>query len=65
LGAVIEHMTFVRDHHRKIERVALVTDSAILTLAPKIARHFAHPEFRVFRGGQRAAALAWLQRADA
>ena len=44
-GALIEHMKFVRDHHRKIDRVAAVTDSKILTIAPKIAEHFAHPEF--------------------
>jgi hypothetical protein len=45
LGAVIEHMS----------------DSTILTWAPKIAEHFAHPEFKVFRSGDRAAALAWLR----
>ena len=61
LGAVIEHMSFVRDHHRKIERVAVVTDSTILKMAPKIAAHFAHPEFKVFKSGERAAALAWLR----
>ena len=60
-GALVEHMKFVRDHHRKIDRVAAVTDSKILTIAPKIAEHFAHPEFKVFRSGERASALAWLQ----
>jgi hypothetical protein len=59
--ALIEHISFVRDHHRKIERVAAVTDSTILTIAPKIAEHFAHPKFKVFRSGERANALAWLQ----
>jgi hypothetical protein len=62
-GALIEHLRFVHDHHRKIERVAAVTDSAILTIAPKIAEHFVHPEFRIFASGERADALAWLQRA--
>ena len=57
-GALIEHISVVRDHHRKIERVAAVTDSAILTIAPKIAEHFAHPEFKVFRSGEKADALA-------
>jgi hypothetical protein len=31
--------------------VAAVTDSQVLTIAPKIAEHFAHPEFKVFRSG--------------
>ena len=61
LGALIEHMRFVRDHHRKIERMAVVTDGTILTVAPKIAEHFAHPEFKVFRSEERDNALAWLQ----
>jgi len=61
LGALIGHIRFIRDHQRKIERVAAVTDSTILTIAPKIAENFAHPEFKVFRSGERANALAWLQ----
>jgi len=60
-GALVEHLKFVREHHRKIDRVAAVTDSKILSIAPKIAEHFAHPEFKVFAAGQRAEALAWLQ----
>lgn len=61
LGALVEHMRFVRDHHRHIERVAVVTDSRVLAIGPAIAEHFAHPEFKVFKSGQRASALAWLQ----
>src|SRR4051794_28660654 len=60
-AALAEHVSFIRDHHRKIERVAVVTDSTVLRMAPKIAEHFAHPEFKVFKNGQRASALAWLQ----
>ena len=59
--ALIGHIRFIRDHHRKIDRVAAVTDSTILTIAPKIAEHFAHPEFKVFRSGERVSALAWLE----
>jgi len=62
-GALIGHVRFVRDHQRKIDRVAAVTDSTILAILPKIAEHFAHPEFKVFRSGERASALAWLQSA--
>ena len=60
-GALIEHLKFVRDHHRLIDRVAAVTDSGFLSIAPRIADHFAHPEIRVFPGAERAQALAWLQ----
>jgi hypothetical protein len=60
-AALIGHLKFVRDHHRNIDRVAAVTDSAFLKIAPKIAEHFAHPEIRVFASSEKASALAWLQ----
>jgi hypothetical protein len=60
-AALIGHMKFVRDHHRSIDRVAAVTESTFLKIAPKIAEHFAHPEIRVFASSEKASALAWLQ----
>jgi len=60
-GAVIDHLKFVYDHHRNIDRVAAVTDAAFLKIAPKIAQHFAHPEIKVFASGERVKALEWLQ----
>jgi stage II sporulation SpoAA-like protein len=60
-GALIEHLKFVHDHHRNIDRVAVVTDAAFLKIAPTIAQHFAHPEIRVFASGERMTALEWLQ----
>ncbi len=51
----------VHNHHRDIERVAAVTDSDFLRIAPAIARHFLRPEIRVFPSNQEAEALAWLQ----
>ncbi len=61
LSALIEHMKFVRDHHRRIDRIAVITDSAILKIAPKIASHFAHPAFKVFESGDREEAMAWIE----
>jgi hypothetical protein len=60
-GALIEHLKFVHDRHRSIDRVAAVTDDAFLKIAPRIAQHFAHPEIRVFRTDEKDKALAWLQ----
>ena len=45
-AAMIEHLKFVRDHHRKIRCVAAVTDSSFLKVAPRIAAHFAQPEIK-------------------
>jgi hypothetical protein len=60
-GALIAHFTFVRDHHRKIEKVAVVSDSTFLSVAPRFASHFVHANLRHFAHDQRDAALAWLR----
>jgi hypothetical protein len=51
-AALIEHLRFVRDHHRNIRRVKV---------APRIAAHFAHPEIKVFGDAEKARALGWLE----
>jgi hypothetical protein len=60
-AALVAHFRFVRDHHRKIEKVAVVSDSTFLSVAPKIAAHFVAADVRHFPHDQRDAALAWLR----
>lgn len=60
-AALIEHMKFVRDHHRKIERVAAVTDSGFIKVARAVATHLAQPDIRLFGADEEARALAWLE----
>ena len=45
-GALIEHMKFVHDHHRKIDRVAAVTDNAFLKIAPRLLSTLRIPKSR-------------------
>jgi hypothetical protein len=59
-GALVSHLRFVRDHHRKIERIAVVTDSGVLSVLPRIANHFIAAEVRHFEYAEREAALRWL-----
>ena len=60
-ASLIEHLKFVRDHHRKIARVAAVTDSGFIKVARAVARHFAQPDIRQFPHDQEVRALAWLE----
>ena len=60
-GALVEHLKFVRDHQQKIDRVAAITDSPILAMAPTIAKPFVHPEIRVFSSGEGDRALSWVE----
>ena len=59
-GAMIRHFRFVHDHHRRIRRVALVTDSVIGELAEHLASHFVAAEVRHFPALEHDAASAWL-----
>jgi len=40
LGAAVRHFRFVRGHHQKIKRVAVVTNSRLGDAAEHIASHF-------------------------
>ena len=60
-AALVSHLRFVRDHHRQVRRIAVVTGSALLAAAPKIASHFVSAQIRAFDADARAAALAWIE----
>jgi hypothetical protein len=61
LVALMAHLRFVRDHHRKVQRVAAVSDNTFLAVAPKVASHFVQAEVRHFPHAEREQALAWLR----
>lgn len=60
-AGLLSHLRFVRDHHRRIRRIAVVSDSALLAVGPRIANHFVNAEVRSFGAADRAAALAWIE----
>lgn len=60
-GALISHLKFVRSAQQDVNRVAAVTDSAALSLVPKIGNHFVSAEVRHFDSKQQDDALAWLR----
>ena len=60
LGAAVAHFRFVRDHHRRVRRVAVVTDSALGTVAEHLASHFVSAEIKRFPAGEPEAATRWV-----
>jgi hypothetical protein len=60
LGAMAAHFRFVRDHHKRIKKIAVVTDSALGNLAEHLASHFVSAEIRHFPMGEREAAKQWV-----
>jgi hypothetical protein len=58
--AFTEHLKFVRNHHEEIEKIALVTDATVATLAEKLVKHFVSAEIKHFSYAEYDAALAWF-----
>lgn len=59
LRGVISHVRFVRDHHREVKRIALVTDSRLASLTQQLAEHFVKATIKVFGYDQLEAATTW------
>lgn len=59
-GAMLSHFRFVRDHHRQVPKVALVTDSPAGWLGDKIADHFVAAEVRRFAFKDLKDAQQWI-----
>jgi hypothetical protein len=38
-AALIGHLKFVKEHHRRIAKIAAVTDSGFLSIIPHITKH--------------------------
>jgi len=60
-AAFVAHLKFVKDHHRKVEKVAAVSDNSLMSIAPAIASHFVQADVRHFAHAQADEALGWLR----
>ncbi len=47
-SSLVAHLKFVKDHHKKITRIAFATDSPIGSIAEKVATHFVNAEIKNF-----------------
>lgn len=59
-GALVTHIRFVRDHHRHVKRIAVVTDSHLGDAAEHIAAHFVAAQVRHFPAEGIAEAREWI-----
>ncbi|MFI6577765.1 STAS/SEC14 domain-containing protein [Nocardiopsis sp. NPDC050513] len=57
---LLRHVRFVRDHHRKVRRVALAADGRLADLMPHLGRHFVRAELRHFGYDDLDGAVAWV-----
>ena len=59
IGGFLSHFEFVKNHHRKIRKVALVVDGAMATLIPEVAKHFVEAEVKHFKFEDNKEATTW------
>lgn len=60
VAALVQHLRFIVSRHKRVRRVALVSDAPALERAPRIARLLVAPEVRHFPADRLDAALAWV-----
>ena len=60
LGAIAAHFRFVHDHHKRVKRIALVTDAAVASVAERLASHFVAAKIKHFPAGEIEAAKQWI-----
>ena len=58
--ALHSHLTFVKEHHKKVPRIAFVTDSRIGDIAESVASHFVSAEIKNFDYGDMDKAEQWI-----
>jgi hypothetical protein len=63
--AMIAHLRFIREHHKAITRVALVTDSLVADIAQHLGSHFVSAQIRHFGFKELNAARDWVAAAPA
>ncbi len=61
LGDIIEHFRFVKNHHRVIKNIALVTDAGVGERLPGIVGHFVEAEVKHFEFDNYEAAVEWIE----
>lgn len=59
-GALIRHISFVKDHQREVRRVALAVDGALPDLMAKLGAHFVQAEIQAFPAAEMSKAIEWV-----
>ena len=60
-SAMLEHFEFVKKHHRKIQRVAVVTDSPVVSFLPNLVDLFVDSDVKHFTYEDSDKATTWLK----
>lgn len=59
-SAFVTHLTFVKEHHKKVSCIAFVTNSVVGELAEHIASHFVSAKIKNFSFDELEDAKKWI-----
>ena len=59
-SALMTHLTFVKDHHKKVACIAFATNSPIGGFAEHVASHFVNARIKAFSFDEMDAAKQWI-----
>jgi len=59
-AALASHLRFVKEHHKKISRVAISTNSVIGNFSEAVASHFVNAEIKLFSYQELEQARDWI-----
>ena len=59
-SALITHLKFIKEHHKKVSHVAFVTNSPIGTFAEHVASHFINAEIKSFSFSELENSVKWI-----
>ena len=59
-SALIKHLKFIKEHHKKVSHVAFATDSPIGGLAEHVASHFVSAKIKSFTFSELEKAKKWV-----
>ena len=63
-AGLISHLKFIRERHKKIEKVAAVSDGKIVSIMPQIVDHFVNAKVKYFPYENLDEAILWMQSQD-
>ena len=59
-AALLKHIQFIKDHHRNVERIAVVGARSWQHWVIGVVRMIVHPEVRAYDGSQQSEAMGWI-----
>ena len=60
-GAFVKHLKFIKEHHKKVQKVAFVTNSSVIDFIEPLSKHFVQSEIRHFKFNELDQAKLWMK----